>query len=892
MLPLIMVTKLSISSVFCCCIAATFFGCVNDASTPPVKELKLGDSTVSNTITVPVGGGRFFFNSADTQNSVRIIFPPNTYPTSKTINLTASNISRSSFDANVTPISWLYTVDAGSDFANKDIIIDIPVSLDTNNFSMAFLYDRVTHELEGVPTVGYYPKSKPQLFSVTLRRSGSLFLSTILKSKLATNVSSSFDPKMDNWEFPNYGTMATPNGQFAGQSLSALWYYYEQQQKGNPHLYGKFDIDHGGESPKIWQDNDLGFRVAAQTQLTLNWNNFAYTMMAPLNNGNAVLTLYQVCYSMMVTNKPQLITVIKDSTILPLIVYKVINGLFYIADPNYPTSENQTMYSIVDHADDYRTGISMLDLENGGSKFIHPTYIGVRSMIDWDAITRKWTDAQNNIFTSFLPYTVTFSDKSGDLAPTANGFMTLYDTVSYTIGNGQPAIRRIYLNNNFSVYTTSNTIPLNAGENNIHMYFLNLATDGIHELWSGFVSAKIQIQLFTITPSLDTSFVESDIIFHAVMAQKPTEAIRYEWDMGDGSPVIKNTNIDSNKYRYQKTGTYRVSLSIWMVSSNTLLGKGISTVTINTNSVLLVPSKVTGITGVGYNFYGIINVSKDIVQRCEWDMGDGTGLKRIIGTDSIFYSYKNSGLYTIKLQIFNNTTGNFLGSAQSTISLTNVTLPTLSQLESMNFVNVKFAGNHTYYYRSMHNNRYSDSYVSKVDQWTKTLGSSSDTSSQKIVWNNLIFSTKFQLHDYKDDSCGGVMIANSYQDDDNSSISGSLAGDLSLINISLSNSHYERTYHFDCDAHNTEVSEFKSEFGFDCIKVNLLSNSTDTIRYSISGPIIQFLTSHLSDGNSKVSDARSWLGRDLDSYSSSSDYTSTNWNDAINAPIVTITFYK
>jgi hypothetical protein len=823
--------------IFSFCLQA-FLGCVNDAPVPPPKELKLGDSISLGSITVNPGGGSFQAGLAT------IMFPSNSYPAVKVVNMSVSDIAGSTFGNNITAISSLYTVDAGSDFSQKDIIFSIPVTLDTNNFSMAFFYDKITHELEGIPTVGYVTINGIRKLSIAFRRSGSFFVSTIAKSKLVSSISTSFDPKSDNWEFPNFETAITPNGQFAGQSLSALWYYYEQTLKGKSHLYGQFDLDHGGEPPKIWQDNDLGFRVAAETQLALKWNNNALDMIGPLNNGNISITTNQIIYSMMVTGKPQLITVMKDTNVLPLIVYKVTGGNFYVADPNYPLGESQTIYDLKSSL--YNTAVSMFDLSaNGTSKFGDPTYIGVRALIDWDAITKIWTDAQNNTFTTFPPYTIGFSDPLGSLKPSANGFVTLFDTVTFSITGNQPSSTRIYQNNIFSIFTTSNNIPLQHGPNHISIYFLNPSTDQSHSLWSGFSSYTILQQTFSISPALDSCFVENDITLRALMAQKPPGSLRYEWNMGDGSPVITNTDLDSIKYRYKKTGSFTVALTIYQANTNTLIGKETSTVVVSLNHVIISSTKFIGIINIPYVFYAYINVPNDITQRCEWSMGDGSSVKSNIGFDSLQYTFQNAGTYILKLNIYDNVTNALLGSTQNTITITQMQLPTMSQLQSMKSVNIQFIGAHQY--SSDSQRAFTYLFGGVIPVWNFTVNG--------LIWNNSI--------------CTGT----SFRGVINPAIT-------SLDTFGFSQS--SGTSNYDPTNHRFLNSTYTSLL-IEGLSIPIAEFDGNTITYTIKGPSVQYNITRI------------WYTGDFsDRYEGSGkfEYISTNWFDPVNQAELIFTFYK
>ncbi|GAB1371795.1 hypothetical protein MASR1M45_18570 [Candidatus Kapaibacterium sp.] len=49
-------------------------------------------------------------------------------------------------------------------------------------------------------------------------------------------ISSGFRLGVDDWEFVNRGSYISPGGHCAGQTMGALWYYYEMKLKGEPNL--------------------------------------------------------------------------------------------------------------------------------------------------------------------------------------------------------------------------------------------------------------------------------------------------------------------------------------------------------------------------------------------------------------------------------------------------------------------------------------------------------------------------------------------------------------------------------------------------------------------------------------------------------------------------------
>ncbi len=847
-------------------------GCITDPPVPEQKELKLGDVFGVGTYDIPVKGRVIFFNPEDTTNSIKITFPANSYSSTKSVTLSKTRIKNSSFGEDIHPDSFLYSFDLGGEYSAKNIFIDIPIFVDTSLFSMAFLYDKITRDLDGIPTVRV-SKTTPKRLSVIVRRSGSFFVSSIAKSKLNANVQTSFDPKLDNWEFPNYGTVISPTGQFAGQSLSALWYFYEQAAKGNPHLYGHFDADHGAEQPKVWQDNNVGLQWAAETQQKLKWDAIAFQMIAPIDNGNVALTTSQLKYSILVTGKPQLISIIKDSTVLPLIVYKVENGTLYVADPNLPTTAAQ-IHPSVGAKTQYQTGVSMHALLTSGAKaFIDPTYLGARALIDWDAIGKTFESVNTSASTAFASYAVGLSDKSGKITSTGSKYISLLDKVFLTPPTIPASLYQIYRNGAFTPYDPTEGIALAQGDNTFAIYSLTFSPDMNDTLWTNFQTLTVEQAAFLPIALNDTTYIESDIVLRSKLVQQKPGQYRYVWDMGDGTPVIRNTNIDSIKYRYKQAGVFTVRHSIWL--GDTTLGVESVTIRVYPNSVAISPNGISVLQNISYPFFGSIKVPNDIIKRYEWDMGDGSAKKSVINTDSMFYSYKNTGSYTIALNVFDNTTNVLLGRATSSIIVTQGGLPTLAQLQSMKYVKVLFYAKHAYHSVNQPY-EYNQAYT-----WS-FFGGGNDTSSQRIIWNGSSYTTIKSSSTSSD-------IVEPYSHAQSSSgeattIKGSFNSNFLTTTISASYaSSYSDKY--------TEPFSYrdKSESttrGFDCQNVFISKNTQDTITFILRGPISNVF-SHIRDDYQHDES-----GTQVHGPHHYTKYVSTYWNDPLNIPTVTVTFTK
>jgi hypothetical protein len=77
------------------------------------------------------------------------------------------------------------------------------------------------------------------------------------------NVDTAFQPGVDDWQFPNHGSIVAPGGHCAGQSIAAMWYYDQQRLAAKaPTLYGLYDNNARARgTPQLWQDDAWDHRL-------------------------------------------------------------------------------------------------------------------------------------------------------------------------------------------------------------------------------------------------------------------------------------------------------------------------------------------------------------------------------------------------------------------------------------------------------------------------------------------------------------------------------------------------------------------------------------------------------------------------------------------------------
>ncbi|MFH1330023.1 MAG: hypothetical protein ABIJ48_05140 [Actinomycetota bacterium] len=278
--------------------------------------------------------------------------------------VTSRVINSHDLPAGVDAVSPLYRVENGAGLSERDIEVDVPISIPSGEFAMGFFYDSATGGFEGMPIVGIDSDS------VTLAtRHFSEFVimwheGMMIGQLPAPVIDTGFRPGVDDWQFPNYGSAAEPGGHCSGQSLSAMWYFLEQKAAGQPALYGRFDNTDADpfnrswpQTGDLWQDDRDGYRLASAVQA--QYEGIAFEVyegpMQELSrslhySGHDAVTFSAFGFAMWLTKEPQWVGIhrwVDDNgdkawTIADwggghaMVVYGATADGLYVADPNYP----------------------------------------------------------------------------------------------------------------------------------------------------------------------------------------------------------------------------------------------------------------------------------------------------------------------------------------------------------------------------------------------------------------------------------------------------------------------------------------------------------------------------------------------------------------------------
>ena len=239
------------------------FSCSGKKSPTESEAAGLGGKIVTDSFTarqvIPVSGGTISIqNPSDPLDGFEITIPADGFSQEQEITVSEAEIISHQRGTDFNPITPLIKISMGSGYSSDLITVKIPIDLPDGHFAMGFFYDETTEKLEPIPVLSlesdfitlmtrHLSPDNAALekgaAGVNRTAVGTLVISSIQESLLDGQpvLSSGFVPGEDDWEFPNYGSYVCPGGHCAGQSMAAMWYYYEKKLSGEPALNARYD---------------------------------------------------------------------------------------------------------------------------------------------------------------------------------------------------------------------------------------------------------------------------------------------------------------------------------------------------------------------------------------------------------------------------------------------------------------------------------------------------------------------------------------------------------------------------------------------------------------------------------------------------------------------------
>lgn len=564
-------------------IAVLVGGCITVSPVPGTTgaasgTLSVGDAVVVAAATIGESGGTITVGDAGGPLAgLDLQVPSGAYGTARDFVVSYRPISGHSYDDRINPISPLISVENGGDYADDIMSLKVPVDVPDGQFAMGFFYDEDTGVLEGMPLLAEDDGS----VTIGTRHFSEFFISSILQSVLLNiTVDSGFRPGVDDWQFVNYGSYIKPGGHCAGQSISAIWYYYERKLKGEPDLYGRYDnyLSDEEKTPDLPEDDNLAYRLASTVQRDIDWDALAAELSFAAIGAHDTLQLLSFAYAFHVTHAPQLVGLI-DSVNgggHAVVAYKIEAGNIWIADPNFPgvkSAEGKIEFS----NGAFKPYRSALTADSKPKDFDKIGYLAVTAFVDWEAVGSRFAEMENGAVGDdvFPAYQLAGgSDAAMDNVPLVDGVSFPDDKFALDWESTFDLWGVVYREGQ-ELPLSDNLIPLQPGENK-----LGIAVRG----WTGkdkdgndvykyidFYRVTVIYNQVTISPDPITGNAGDDLSFAATMPAQVTDA-RYEWDYGDGTPV-EHLSLEA-MHVFADEGEYTVTLSVYDDTTDRLMGRG------------------------------------------------------------------------------------------------------------------------------------------------------------------------------------------------------------------------------------------------------------------------------------------------------------------------------
>jgi hypothetical protein len=598
----------------------------------PSKNLEIGDETVVATQTIPSSGGTVIVDSPGNEiDGLEIVVPPQSYSTSKTFTISTTPITSHKLGEYFNPLTPLIQIENGGEYSDSIMEITIPITLPNGDIPLGFYYDEITGTLEAIPVKDYTSTSITLLTrhfmsasdltpanettksaGINIDATANLVISSLSESILKATpiISSGFNVGIDDWEFPNYGSYIAIGGHCGGQTLTAMWYYFEKKIKGGNKLFEKFST-----VPSLWQDNALGYRFSSVIQGDYQVDGEVFTFFDKYIDKNQDLDLlkyYSIAGAMLITGEPQGIAVFMQNGTNPdgtpfydghaLICYQVAfnEGILYISDPNKPGIEQ----SIEFKNNKFEPYIAQINGNADSYPYPFITWYAKTAWIEWDQFGKRYSELLDSTIGNIAPnnfpaYTIWVKGKTD--ADLKNGFTSNSDTLRCMVEcptadyvfnvNGKRFIR-------FSIFEEDGTqidhwedngkgyTILKPGLNKIGVYVFARKqgvvdkNGNLRDLFIDFKWFNVNYSQLEILPNPITGAPNDEITITASTGGTAPNNAKYVWNFGDGSSEVTVKNDSIVTHKFSKEGDYTLSVKLYDNADNRLVGQATATANI------------------------------------------------------------------------------------------------------------------------------------------------------------------------------------------------------------------------------------------------------------------------------------------------------------------------
>jgi hypothetical protein len=522
-----------------------------------------GQTVAAAIATVSAGGGSItitFKKPGDPLDGMSIAIPAGAYSSAREFRISYAPVVSNSFGADFNPITPLISVDNGGQFAGQMMVVTIPVTIPADSFAMGFIYDRATKTLEGMPLLAEDASS----ITVGTRHFSDFIISMIPKIKLKKDIDTHFRPGIDDWQFTNRGSFIAPGGHCAGQSISAMWYYYTQPDGKDLTLCGRYD-NNGNQpaTPGLWQDDSLGYRFASVIQADIDWDSVDNIWLPLVKSISHEDTWNAFAYTMQLTGEPQLVGLYsKTGGGHAMIVYRIKDGNMLIADPNYPGNTERIIHYGFGKFLPYSSGDNREAIDAGISKQYETImYEAKSSLVDFPSIAARWAEFKDKTIGDdlFPGYSVVFRNEKGQSQVLTDGTIVSSNKISIdAFFNGTLSGVNVFRDGAELLWDTTSARELKPG-NNLLGVLITKQVDN-KAAYVDFQYINVSYGSLTLKPASQQAEPNRNVTFTVEMAQPAPAGSKLEWHV-DGT--LKNTGSAlSLTVSFPNEGTHTISVKV------------------------------------------------------------------------------------------------------------------------------------------------------------------------------------------------------------------------------------------------------------------------------------------------------------------------------------------
>lgn len=650
-------TVISILSraIYIVCASIVFYGCPDkDNPVAPVEnKLELGTETQLNQTQQNAGSVVTINKPGSPVNGMTITIPDGAYSGSRPFTITSFDIKSHKFGSNVNPITPLIRVTSSGGYADGIYELKIPITLPQGEIPLVFIYDEQTGKLEPMIVQDYTSSSVTALTrhfatSAIHRQAvskyvgagvqagaeySSFFVSSLKESLLnaAGTITTGFTVGVDDWEFVNWGSYVASGGHCAGQSIGAMWYWYEKKSKTGEKLFNKFS-----DNPNLWEDNARGYRFCSVLQKDLLPQSLFTGFMrntVRLDTNLDKIKFLTTAGALYVTREPLYISIAfqdgVDADNKPkygghaIVCYGVSMSekKLLISDPNTPNNA-QSIELINDRFKPYQ---SKLNGNASPRQFPFITPMAKTSLIEWSKIESRYTELLNGtIGNDKFPAYTTYIKGTPDV-PLANDYTSTNDTLriytvcptaawGWNVDGNLRILTKVYNTNGIIVSVNEGSglyrLMLSPGENKLGVLIEGDQGPDAAHLTPSFIDFKwITVYYknypFKIVPQNMKGDQDKEYTWNITTDSIPAPLKYYiKWNFGDGTSEQRRDNIKYAKHTYTQSGSFLIRATLYDATTNLKLSKDSATVEI-TGAGSIYPSEgpngqVIVITGSGF----------------------------------------------------------------------------------------------------------------------------------------------------------------------------------------------------------------------------------------------------------------------------------------------------